>query len=169
MKRLVIVFVFLILMIVSCVPIPHTPDLEKEKEKETLRVLNATQADAVLDNYEIFLGQGDAKEIYLAIRNNLDSDAVFLIDQNQVSSTTCMPTANETTNCCVSMQGSTCDGLSIEVEGRNSITLDKGKSTVVKLIVEASPEASIDKYRMPIRIESAGYDKTLTLMVEVKR
>ena len=144
-------------------------EISAEVQKDMLDRLQQSPEDLVLNRYEVEVRQGESKEVFLAIRNELGSTATFLLDQNKESSKTCGAT-EETTHCCISMGGSLCADLSLSTFPK--VTLSDGESTVLKLIISAGPRAEKDTYMMPIRVEApqatVPFDETITLNVIVR-
>ncbi|MBW2995220.1 hypothetical protein KY312_02620 [Candidatus Woesearchaeota archaeon] len=144
-------------------------EISAEVQKDMLDRLQQSPEDLVLNRYEVEIRQGESKEVYLAIRNELGNPATFLIDQKEESSKTC-GAGEATTHCCISMGGSTCGDLSLSTFPK--VTLTDGESKVLKLIISAGPQAGKDTYMMPIRVEApesaVPFDETVTLNVVVR-
>ena len=144
-------------------------EVSAEVQKDMLDRLQQSPENLVLNRYEIEVRQGESKEVYLAIRNDLGNTETFLIDQNKESSKTCQA-GEETLHCCISMGGSLCEDLKLSTFPK--ITLNDGESNVLKLIISAGPRASKDTYMVPIRIEApeatVPYDKTVTINIIVR-
>lgn len=146
-------------------------EISAEVQKDMLNRLQQSPESLVLNRYETDIRQGESKEVYLAIRNDLGTERTFTIDQGDISSKTCAP-QEDTRHCCISMGGNPCEDLTLETFPR--ITLDDGESRVLKIKISAGPKAAKDTYMMPIRVESAGaateipYDQTVTINVVVR-
>jgi hypothetical protein len=143
-------------------------EVTAEVQKDMLNRLQQSPDNLVLNRYEITVGQGESKEFYLAIRNDLGNTATFLIDQNKISTKTCQQ-GEETTHCCISMTGSLCEDLKLSTFPK--LTLNDGDSKVIKFIVNVGPRAIKDTYMVPVRVEAPDatvpFDKTVTMNVIV--
>jgi hypothetical protein len=144
-------------------------DVSAEVQKDMLDRLQQSPENIVLDRYEIEVNQGDKKEIYLALRNDLGMQADFHIDKEKESSKTCGE--NEpTTHCCIAVGDSNCTDITLKTFSR--ITLIDGESKVLKVIFQVGPRADKDTYKVPIRVVASGanvpFDKTETIDVIVK-
>ncbi|PIO03294.1 hypothetical protein COT48_05455 [Candidatus Woesearchaeota archaeon CG08_land_8_20_14_0_20_47_9] len=114
-----------------------------------------------LSAYELSMKRGEGKEIYLAIKNNLDSsdEVTFSIDVIQERCTSIDP-ANRL-----------CRGIKAETFTEKNIR--PGDVAVMKMIVTAQSTAEPDTYSIPIHItggvEPSVMDETVDLYITVER
>jgi len=145
-------------------------EVSGEVQKDMINRLKTSGDNLVLSAYEAEIPQGNTKELYLAIRNDLDSKATFYIDRAKESASTCAEGV-DTTNCCITMSaGSQCADITLSTFPR--ITLESGQTEVMKVKISVHPRAARDSYSLPVHVEapeaSPPYDKTVRLLVIVK-
>lgn len=141
--------------------------VSSEVQKDMINRLKTSNENIVLNAYELEISQGSTKDLYLAIRNDLDSTATFIITPH----TSVCNTTQVTTECCITMiAGSECADVTLSTFPR--ITLDPGQSEVMKLKVAINPRAARDSYSIPIEITAPQaqppFAKTVRLLVVVK-
>jgi hypothetical protein len=152
-------------------------EVSAEVQKDMLERLEKSPENLVLNRVEMELRPGETKELYLAIRNDLDVTETFYIDEkvnNKAPSTTDCALGQETTYCCISMSGYSCaTALSLSTFPR--VTLDAGSSKVLKIEISADPKADKDTYMVPIRVQNHPqqqtdplFDKVVTINVIVR-
>lgn len=151
-------------------------EVSSEVQKDMIKRLESSGENLALSVFEIEVRQGESKEVYLAIRNDLDTETTFTIDKGggdlRQSSKTCNAT-EATTHCCITMiKGSVCEDITVSTFPK--VTLAPGQTQVMKVKVSVFPRAARDTYLMPIRVEapatatSPPFDKTVRLQVVVK-